>query len=222
MVDLRSGKKTRSDEFQYILDATEQMSQATSEVAMMAQQSAQTAKGAIDASIEGQRAAQRASAAMEEAARFVADSEAKIKGFSEKMEAIDSTVTSIKSIADQTNLLALNAAIEAARAGSAGLGFAVVADEVRSLAERSRESATQITSMISDIRDDARALVEIVGTILKRTELGDSLIHDTVDRFTDIVAKVSSNGERFERIAAAIEEQSAMAATISSTITSLK
>ncbi|MDA8277864.1 MAG: methyl-accepting chemotaxis protein [Actinomycetota bacterium] len=188
----------------------------------MAQQSAQTAKGAVDASIEGQRAALKASAAMEEAARFVADSEAKIKGFSEKMEAIDSTVTSIKSIADQTNLLALNAAIEAARAGSAGLGFAVVADEVRSLAERSRESATQITSMITDIRDDARALVEIVGTILKRTELGDSLIQDTVDRFTDIVEKVNSNGERFERIAAAIEEQSAMAATIASTITSLK
>ncbi|MDA8026065.1 MAG: methyl-accepting chemotaxis protein [Actinomycetota bacterium] len=222
MTDLRGTTKTRGAEFQYILDATEQMSQATSEVAMMAQESAQTAKGAIDASADGQRAAERASAAMEEAARYVADSEERIRGFSEKMEAIDSTVTAIKSIADQTNLLALNAAIEAARAGSAGLGFAVVADEVRNLAERSRQSATQITSMISDIRDDARSLVEIVGAILERTAEGDALIQDTVNSFANIVAKVTSNGERFERIAAAIEEQSAMASTIASTVNSLK
>ncbi|MDA8197494.1 MAG: methyl-accepting chemotaxis protein [Actinomycetota bacterium] len=222
MADLRGATATRGAEFQYILDATEQMSQATSEVAMMAQESAKTAKEAIDASSEGQRAAERASAAMEEAARYVADSEARIRGFSEKMEAIDTTVTAIKSIADQTNLLALNAAIEAARAGSAGLGFAVVADEVRNLAERSRQSATQITSMIGDIRDDARSLVEIVTSILERTSEGDALIQDTVHSFANIVAKVTSNGERFERIAAAIEEQSAMASTIASTVNHLK
>lgn len=222
MTDLSGSTKIRVAEFQYILDATEQMSQATSEVAIMAQESAQTARGAIDASADGQRAAERASAAMEEAARYVAASEERIRGFSAKMETIDSTVTSIKSIADQTNLLALNAAIEAARAGSAGLGFAVVADEVRKLAERSRQSAIQITSMISDIRDDARSLVEIVGAILERTAEGDALIQDTVKSFANIVAKVTSNGERFERIAAAIEEQSAKASTIVSTVNSLK
>lgn len=69
---------------------------------------------------------------------------------------INGIVEEIKSISNQTNLLALNATIEAAHAGVHGRGFSVVANDVKKLAERTKSSALNISSIIDKIEANAK------------------------------------------------------------------
>lgn len=132
--------------------------------------------------------------------RSVNESQKVIQQLGAQSKEIGSISDVITAIADQTNLLALNAAIEAARAGEHGKGFAVVAEEVRQLAEQSKQSAQQITTLISAVQANTNKAVHMMRKGSEEVAAGLEIVGKTDDAFNNITASINEVNSQFVTI----------------------
>lgn len=81
----------------------------------------------------------------------------------EKINVINSSVSSVEDVAQLTNILSFNASIEAAHAGEAGKGFRVISNEVKKLSDNTTNLSHEISTHVSELKN-------LIGKIIVENE----------------------------------------------------
>ncbi|YCH22799.1 methyl-accepting chemotaxis protein [Pseudomonas sp. D1-3] len=197
-----------------VVTAINEMSATVREVAQSTNDAAEMSRQVNVNTTQGRQEIERTVEVIRELSTQADDTARIIGDLKQESDSISSVLDVIRGIADQTNLLALNAAIEAARAGDHGRGFAVVASEVRTLAQKTQESTGNIQEMIANLQRGSDLATQSMQETLGKARAGASNIERAGDLLAEIASGVSSISDRNMQIAAAAEEQSAVAEDI--------
>ena len=210
-----SGQRTQ---IEHVATAMNQMSSTAQEVARSAAAAVSSAHSVNDETVSGRGLVQSQQGSIARLALEIEQSVHVINQLATDSQSISSVLEVIKSIAEQTNLLALNAAIEAARAGEQGRGFAVVADEVRTLARRTQRSTEEIDQMISRLHSGVEAAVKAMGTSHEMANGTVGQSEKVQQALENILGAVGMIVDQNQQIAAAVEQQTAVAHDIDQNI----
>ena len=213
-----SGQRSQIEQ---VATAMNQMSSTAQEVARSAAAAVNSAHSVNDETVSGRGLVQSQQGSIARLASEIDQSVRVINQLATDSHSISSVLEVIKSIAEQTNLLALNAAIEAARAGEQGRGFAVVADEVRTLARRTQHSTEEIEQMISRLQGGVAAAVKAMGSSHEMANGTVGQSEKVQQALENILGAVGMIVDQNQQIAAAVEQQTAVAHDIDQNIVAI-
>ncbi len=217
-----AGVNSQKVETDQVATAMQEMSATVQEVARSAAEASQAAVDADREASQGDRVVAEAIAQIDRLAAEVSRSSEAMGELQSESKKIGGVMDVIKAVAEQTNLLALNAAIEAARAGEAGRGFAVVADEVRGLAQRTQKSTEEIEGLIAGLQQGTQQVAVIMQGSRELTDSSVALTRRAGDALGAITSKVSNIQAMNQQIAAAAEQQGAVAEEISRSVVNVR
>jgi aerotaxis receptor len=194
-------------EIEQVATAVNEMSATVEEIARNANSTAEKTHATRSQVDDGNNTLKAAVGEITDLSHHVEQTGEVINKLNQDFHKVDSVLHFIEELSEQTNLLALNAAIEAARAGEHGRGFAVVADQVRHLANQTKESTTNIKSLLAALDGDMNSVKrDMDGSRGQMQQVHERIEHlrTDLDRIQESIITVT---EMNTSIASAVQEQ---------------
>lgn len=205
---LTGGTDSQLDKLADSSDVIKSMSSATIEISRRAELVALSAQQSSEASRQGRDTVQHGIGQMELMEQKIQQLSSIIEELGSHSQEIQSILDIMTEISAETNLLALNASIEAARAGEQGRGFAIVAASVRKLADRSMDSANQISGLIAHIVQQMELSGAMMEEALHETLHSTELVRQAGQSFAEIESSATDTAAAIEGVAANVKELS--------------
>lgn len=175
-----------------VVVSMKEVKQTTSLSNEKAKEMAERARGVVETSRGGETAVRQTIDlinTIQEQMISIADS---VVGLSDQSQSIGEIIAAVDDVADQSRLLAINASIEAVKAGEQGKGFTVVAEEIKNLAEQSKQSTSQVRTILTDIQKATSAAV-------MATEKGSKAVENGVKQAGQTGGAIQTLGENINQ-----------------------
>jgi methyl-accepting chemotaxis protein len=131
----------------------------------------------------------------------------RIKQLGERSQEISHVIKIINTIAERTTVLALNASMQATAAGDAGRGFSVIAEEIQRLAESSRESTGQISTLVRNIQQETNTTIATMDRTIEQVVDGSIKAEDAATQMKEVLATTTELVQAVDHIAKTSREQ---------------
>jgi len=131
----------------------------------------------------------------------------RIKQLGERSEEISNVIDIINTIAERTTVLALNASMQAVKAGDAGKGFAVIAEEIQRLSETSRESTSEISTLVNNIQQETNTTIATMDKTIKQVIDGSTKAGEAVTQMQSVLSSTNELVGAVDKIATASLDQ---------------
>lgn len=131
----------------------------------------------------------------------------RLKRLGERSQEISQIIDVINNLSERTTVLALNASMQAASAGEAGRGFSIIAEEIQRLSENSRESTDRISTLVTNIQQEANATITNMDATIEQVLDGSTLAEDAAQQMQATLAVTTRLVDSVDQIAKSSSEQ---------------